>query len=86
MAVACIAQTNSAVSAGEKQRAKTMSQNVLFLQLSFDEDIYLAQNTHSLDKSAGLKQQEDDLAYNGAGKSNMYYSIHSNPNEHILGH
>lgn len=86
MAVACVAGTNSAVSAGQKQRAKTMSLNVLFLHLSFDEDIYLAQNTHSLNKSAGLKHQEDKLVYNGAGKSNMYYSIHSNLNEHILGY
>lgn len=61
MAVACVARTNSAVSAGQKQRAETTSLNVLFLHLSFDEDIYLAQNTHSLNKSAGLKQ-EDSLA------------------------
>lgn len=78
MAVACVARTNSAVSAGQKHRAKTMSLNVLFLHLPFDEDIYLAQNTHSLNTFTGLKQQD---ANNGAAKCNMYYSIHSNLNE-----
>lgn len=86
MAVDCVAHTHSAVSAGQKQRAKAMSLNLLFLHLSFEEDIYLAQNTHSLNKSAGLKQEEDNLAYKGAGKSDVYYSIHSSLNEHILGY